>query len=1136
MKNLAVAFLLAFAAACASSGKEQPAPPSGAAGNTVDLARARALLDAGETDEALLITDRLLRENRRDRDALLVAARANVALFESGRSGQQAFLQDAIACVEGALDVQRQDPQGLLLLADLYLKDSRFAIGRDTALEAAGLLKAANAPPAAQARAVLLAADNELQTFADARRREIAASEDPSEATVRLANAVLSRLEWARQVAPGAAAQKAGLVYQWLGKDAEALAEMERGLSADPGNAELNLAYQAAHERLDRRAECVAAYKRLLRSQPDNAILLWYLGRAQVAHADALRAKSQWDAAGSAYAQASETYGRYQVLAPQHGDAVNQWLAICWLSRGRMAIERGDLEQARAAYDQAFAADARVAEQDQNGRPLITDDFGHFYAGGLDLIGRAITDASTPKALADGLAHYERIIGRHPGRFGFVYNNAALCARDLGVAIERAAREEQDQAKAQAQLKEALALWEKSYAFYEKAVELEPEDPRIVNDCGLMLVYHLHRDYERARELFDAAIAIGERQLAELSEDTPEDARHSLEEAVGDAYQNIAVLMRAQEKAFDDYEPFLRKAVAFYPYQQRQAALLLRTRGRSELAPTRTAAQGAAVRAERTAQQAAFDEVKAQAEAKANADDLDGALLVLDAAAKQFKDHAAYLALVGSYSLRYANRSREAGGSSLQVDGLYSDAVRNLERAVELDPSAIGPRIELAQARYDHGDFEAAAAGAEDLLSSFRSSGGGEPEHIRRAHELRALATTRVYIARKQAGADDAETLRAARTSYRELEKLGAPTKTLETWSMLEQWAGAPDQAFEVWLRQAQRNADSLADVAVLQQLVELGGKAGRSAQLVELLGAQQNAAARWFLGRAHFNRADAALLDGEPAAALTELQAAFHAFASAKAANPDYAESSTQWQALCLGKRGIVLQGQGDDEAALAALFEGARLAPDQFTQSLGGGFTIKQGLLVVADKFYRKGELGKVEEIYRQAAEIAPTDPDLANNHGLMARDYGVQLEKEGKATEAKRMYEASYAAYSRAATLEPDSIRLVNDRALLLIYHLQRDWELAVQLLEEGIAQGEARLRDDPPQDEQQRADLEESVGDCYQNRGYYHLVKTKDRAKARADFEKSLTFRPFQQRASARHLRDMGREEKGQDGGK
>src|SRR5690606_28898461 len=178
-----------------------------------------------------------------------------------------------------------------------------------------------------------------------------------------------------------------------------------------------------------------------------------------------------------------------------------------------------------------------------------------------------------PDALEQSLAFFERVLERHPDRFGALYNNAALSARDLGARIARDA-EGEDRA---ARMAEAMALWEKSYGFYEKAVELEPEDPRILNDCGLMLVYHLHRDYDRARELFDRAREFGQQALDELPMDAPEEQRHDVEEATGDAWQNIGVLLEDNlERPFEEARPFYEKAVEYYPYQRRDAARRLR--------------------------------------------------------------------------------------------------------------------------------------------------------------------------------------------------------------------------------------------------------------------------------------------------------------------------------------------------------------------------------------------------------------------------------------------------------------------------------------------------------------------------------------------------------------------------------
>ena len=85
----------------------------------------------------------------------------------------------------------------------------------------------------------------------------------------------------------------------------------------------------------------------------------------------------------------------------------------------------------------------------------------------------------------------------------------------------------------------------------------------------------------------DKAIEIGTAQLEAMPEDTPTRERELLEEAVGDAWQNIAVLMREhQDKPFADYRPFCEQAVKYFPYQRREAAALLRNKGESALGST----------------------------------------------------------------------------------------------------------------------------------------------------------------------------------------------------------------------------------------------------------------------------------------------------------------------------------------------------------------------------------------------------------------------------------------------------------------------------------------------------------------------------------------------------------------------
>ncbi|MEO6595918.1 MAG: hypothetical protein ABIP94_14290, partial [Planctomycetota bacterium] len=140
-----------------------------------------------------------------------------------------------------------------------------------------------------------------------------------------------------------------------------------------------------------------------------------------------------------------------------------------------------------------------------------------------------------------------------------------------------------------------------------------------------------------------------------------------------------------------------------------------------------------------------------------------------------------------------------------------------------------------------------------------------------------------------------------------------------------------------------------------------------------------------------------------------------------------------------------------------------------------------------------------------------------------GLFARDHGKALEDAGKKQEATAMYEQSYKAYRRAQQLDPQNVRLRNDCALIAIYHLERDWDLAKQLLDSAIADGEKMRRDNPPAEANEREQLDEAIGDCYENLALWNLKYKKDGAAAKAAAEASQKYFPGARRPGARrHL--------------
>jgi len=475
--------------------------------------------------------------------------------------------------------------------------------------------------------------------------------------------------------------------------------ELERGIRETPEEELIHDAYRNWMCERGHFDELVSAYARFVRESPTKTILRWYQGRAVYTRADKLRQDGNFAGALAAYTKADGIFGDYLAMVPAHADIANQWRAACLLSMSRCAIDKGDLAGAEkhllAAGDASPAATAYP-----DGKPQLLDSFGSHFTSTAFAIHSALAESSDD-ALTKVLAFNERVLQRWPDRWGFLYNSAALAARDLGV-----------QKAGQGDHAAAKELWERSYRHYEKAVALSPDDARITNDCGLMLVYHLNRDFDHARELFDRAIALGTRQLAALPAGGNPGERQRLEEAVGDAWQNIAVLLKDHlHKPFAEYRSFCEESVKYFPYERREAAAMLRNEGATGSTARATdarlaSAQGGA--AETLAKH------KADVDQKAKAEDYDGALAVLDSIAKECKDHAPFQLLKGEMTLKLAGQAQAAGRKG--VDLFYQDAVAALKRAVELDSGPAASRQLLAEAQYLSGDSDAATSTLSALL------------------------------------------------------------------------------------------------------------------------------------------------------------------------------------------------------------------------------------------------------------------------------------------------------------------------------------------------------------------------------------------------------------------------------------
>ena len=1091
MKITTLLWCAAVVAACANV-------PTPNAAESARLDEARRLLATAPL-QSLDVAESLLVDNPQLREARLLAAEGSLAVARSpGQQQANLHLHDASRNFELALaGVDDVDfPKTLLSWAECQYELGEFANASVTAQRAASALAAPGTDFARRdaATALLLAGRADLQQLVILRDRERSRGEKdsrgvvpPSRKVAELAMSAGSHFVAARAHFPGESTTSVALIHGWLDQHGEATQELERGLRDTPAEGKIHDAYITWMCENGQYDAMVGAYSRFVRENPSTPLLRWHQGRALYARADKLRQDGSFQAAAAMFAKAEAAFGEYLAMVPLHAGDTNQWRALCQLQHAQVAVDMGDLITAQAELLRAAETSPAVVEH-VNGDPQL-------FSVTAFAIHRALADGSTD-ALQSTLAWNEQLLQRFPNRFGWVYNNAALAARDLGV--QKASAGDQPAAK---------ALWERSYTAYEKAVELAPDDVRIVNDCGLMLLYHLDRDLGRAREHFERAIATGKAQLAALPTTTPRDERERLEEAVGDACQNIAVLLRdKQQQPAAAWRPFCEQAVQFFPHQRREAAAMLR-----ELTDTGTQGGGAE----------ALAKVAEAVKAKVAAADFDGALTLLDDLAKDCKQHAPYYLLRGDITLQLAEQAKQQGRKG--IDFFYQDAVAAFGRAVELDSAPAAPRQQLAQAQFGAGDLAACVKTLSALLLHLQSQGGGKAEDVLAAHTLRADAAARSYAQQKQADAkaDDKELLTAARTSFRLVEEKGKLTAEQRTlWSVTEQWAGAGAEAVQVFLRALAKKPD---DQALLEAVFNTGWATQQLPMAVEALGKRTDATGVWYLGKARFWLADAEHQATKNPEAQRTLDAARAAFTDSMQKNAAFRDSCEQWLAMVLGKKGNIAFWSEDLANAEKWLLESVRARPDQAQTDLGTTQTTKVGLMRLADKFFRQNNLAKVEAIYRAASDAANSDLDLLNNSGLFARDHGNALEAEGKLKEAQGMYEQSYKAYRRALQLDAENVRLRNDCALIAIHHLDRDWDDCKRWLDSAITDGEKTLRDNPPDNPETKQQLDEAVGDCYENLALWHLKHSKDAAAAKAAAQASAKHHPGERRGGARrHL--------------
>ncbi|HKE01845.1 MAG TPA: hypothetical protein VKE69_12600, partial [Planctomycetota bacterium] len=337
------------------------------------------------------------------------------------------------------------------------------------------------------------------------------------------------------------------------GEVAAACAFLDEAVSVAPDDAR-------GHQRL--RDVCVnakdparlrAIYDLLESRHPDSATVRWFGGFARLYEADERRRARAFDDADRGYDAALGSLERSRELNPAFVNA-KQLEALALAGKARILFDKGETGDAVDVLTEAIEREPKALD--------ATDALGISPKRTSLEIGGAYFEAGD---LERGAAAFERWIAVVPDDVDW-RNNAGLSLRDLGESLER--RDQRDRAH---------ECFERSFEHYRHVAELRPDEPRLVNDAALILLYHLHRDLDAAEEMFRRAIRLGEDKLAELGGERPEtsdDDPASLgaarvydyfAEATGDACQNLGLLLQQRSGDAAEIRALWRRALELDP-------------------------------------------------------------------------------------------------------------------------------------------------------------------------------------------------------------------------------------------------------------------------------------------------------------------------------------------------------------------------------------------------------------------------------------------------------------------------------------------------------------------------------------------------------------------------------------------
>ncbi|MEZ5975189.1 MAG: hypothetical protein R3E96_10210 [Planctomycetota bacterium] len=361
-------------------------------------------------------------------------------------------------------------------------------------------------------------------------------------------------------------------LYQWEQRKDDARAQMERALALAPDDEGIYEELFSLNWRSFGWAETTRSMEQLSAASPASAYGHWYTGMSRFYLALEGFEKTPADLGTELWQSAESAFQRSRELRPDFADGAMAYEASCRSAVGWCHFKRDELDASERAFRSAeavFPGGLRAAPEPRLPSAVV----------GLAFLAGKLHDADEQdvEALEQAAAIGDYLFGYDDADANLA-NNAGFLNRDVAVLHERIGREMRRRAegaegtaeranllrRATQERERAQVLIERSYAAYQRAAELAPEDIRIQNDAGLVMTYYLQTDLDAGEAYLRKAIELAEQQ--EIWNQSGSD----LHTAWGDAYQNLAVLYLVFKHDPVRAKTFLTKALEIGPEDREQ--------------------------------------------------------------------------------------------------------------------------------------------------------------------------------------------------------------------------------------------------------------------------------------------------------------------------------------------------------------------------------------------------------------------------------------------------------------------------------------------------------------------------------------------------------------------------------------